>query len=151
MYAGAPVLNADFDKDVKFVKLWGYGMIFEWTIAKSLNYVSVYNPVDKQTGIPYNSTMLCNFLLVALSQRSLSVQEIRLYFSQDLVMISRDELYTQFEKLFLPFKPEVWIWLIVTILTAILTFIAIKFTPKHVQRFIFGRGGVSAFAEFIVS
>lgn len=146
MYPASPVTNADFDTDGKLVNLWGYGMMFEQEISKRLNYVSVYNPYNSNTGKSYNPTIEDDFLLIASAQRLLYDHKYFLHIShafttnEDLIFITKGELYSQFEKLFLPFEAEVWFWLSVTILAAILTIIAIKFTPKHVQRFVFGRG-----------
>lgn len=55
---------------------------------------------------------------------------------EEIILISRSKPYTQFEKLFLPFKIEVWT--IITLSAAVVTIFILRFTPKYSQQFVFG-------------
>lgn len=55
------------------------------------------------------------------------------------IMVPPGESYTSFEKVFLPFKDEVWIWIIITFAAVFITIFVLYLTPKYVQNFVFGR------------
>ena len=55
-----------------------------------------------------------------------------------IFLVSQPALYTQFEKIFLPFQIEVWIWLMVSLAIGVLVIFLLNFTSKHTQKFIFG-------------
>lgn len=46
--------------------------------------------------------------------------------------------YSSFEKLFLPFEIEVWIWLAVTLVVAVAIITSVNLSPLAVQEFVFG-------------
>lgn len=60
-------------------------------------------------------------------------------FDNAVLLIPPGELYTPLEKLFLMFELEVWIWIAVTLLTALRTIQIVNLAPRKIQRFIYGR------------
>lgn len=55
-----------------------------------------------------------------------------------VVLVSKPELYSQFEKNILPFQYEVWILLISTLVFAAVVITLMKFTARSKQQFVFG-------------
>jgi hypothetical protein len=148
-----------FDYDVKtdiWYNVWGYGHKMTKVISKSLNFTFHYNPFDLLLNLTYNASLEHSDLyLRALStRRKLMFHEDSLIsrpFSvvEELVLLSRPEIYTPFKKLFLPFDWDVWIWLIITMAVAIITIYIIKFTTKKIQNFVFGNGISSPVLNFV--
>lgn len=58
---------------------------------------------------------------------------------QELIIIAHGELYTPLVKLFLPFDMATWIWISIYMVVGAVVIVIVKFTPKLVQSFIFGR------------
>lgn len=56
----------------------------------------------------------------------------------EIILISRSEPYTQFEKIILPFEKEVWHWLIATVAIAAMMILVLKFMKKNIQNLVFG-------------
>lgn len=55
------------------------------------------------------------------------------------ILVPSGEAYTSFEKLFLPFDDDVWIWIGITIAAAFATIFIVNFLPRFVRDFVFGR------------
>lgn len=61
------------------------------------------------------------------------------YIDHWVFLIPPGELYTQFEKVFLPFQPEVWISIVVFLLFSVVVIQLIKLTSENFQSLVFGR------------
>lgn len=114
------------------------------TIEKSLNFTTFYDLLDYRPSYSKNPKKAIDFNINAYPLRALSHASASSYFTHpfytqiDLFLIPPGELYTSFEKMLLPFDFDVWIWMIVTFSTGILTIAIVKRTPKQIQNFIFG-------------
>jgi len=56
------------------------------------------------------------------------------------IFMSPTELYTNFEKLLLPFDDTTWIFLVAIFSTAAIFTFVMKFMPKNIRRIFYGRG-----------
>lgn len=141
---GQPITEVGFSRDGTMTSVFGYGVIIFDEISNRLNYASAYNAYFLDNQSFYSPTLRVDFLIMAVSLRIVSNSKA-LHFTypftttEDVIVISRSELYTQFEKLFLPFEIEVWYWLIATLSMAVLTIFVLKFAPKYVRCFVYGR------------
>jgi hypothetical protein len=61
------------------------------------------------------------------------------WFDTSVFFIPPGELYTPFEKMFLPFEDELWIANVVTLSIGFVTIKIVNFTIKKVKSFVFGR------------
>jgi hypothetical protein len=133
-------------------ELDGYGKIFIEEIAKSLNMstrlLTIYNP--NRFLEPFDVLVSTNFMRQLFTTKK-ALNKIRHYDTNPIefttypftvvdsvVLISQPSPYSQFEKVFLPFEKEVWVWLLVTLAGGLVAITIIKFTSKTVQRFVFG-------------
>lgn len=123
----------------------GYGVTFNEQISRSLNYTYFYN-VKMDNKKSHNKTLIRDFDLNVNSLRMMKLLDPKKkWFStepfmavDDIILISKALVYTQFEKIFLPFQIEVWHWMIATLVIAVLAIVVFKLTPKLVQNFVFG-------------
>jgi hypothetical protein len=65
------------------------------------------------------------------------------------ILIPPGELYSDYEKLFLPFDNGTWIVIAVTVIVAILFIIVVKLKPLKIQEAVFGRNNRSPLMNFI--
>lgn len=142
----APTCGYGFNREGKLINVWGYGIQIIEQIGNKLNFTIHYNPVLVVAGAPNkirNESLNIDYFILTAQQRQMfyhqSFQFVHPHTtSEDLIVISRNKPYTQFEKLFLPFEIEVWVWLIVTLLIAVVSILLVKLAPKYVQRFVYG-------------
>lgn len=130
-----PNIVIDQNSEGKVVNVWGIGINHLFEIEKQLNISVTFSP----DGIRPESNV--TLLAQPMRYKATMVDYDFCYphiTSEDLVLISRSVPYTQFEKMFLPFEIEVWVLLIVTLTTAVVTILIVKLTPKYVQKFVFG-------------
>lgn len=136
-------------------KIEGYGKIFIEEIASKINLRIKYYPIQVTSSFRVIQSDY-DILTYASSMRQVEAlaRNGKLYnaFATEshgfclhqfssidiVVLVSEPELYTQFEKIVLPFEIEVWIWLLVSLSVGISTIFLLKFTPKHTQKFVFG-------------
>lgn len=133
----------EFDGNNKLTKIWGQAIEINNIISAALNYSIHYNIINLPKTLKYSNQSLHYDILLfiyAIKRINYSEEVITTPFrmNAELIAIPPDEMYSQFEKLFLPFEIQVWIWLIVTMSTAVATIIVINFTPKKVKDFVFG-------------
>lgn len=127
----------------KLVKMTGYGPKIIETISKSLNFTIKYDVFPKEKSLG-NKKLTPDFstAITSLRQRSQTKNGgvVTFPFTQvDLIfLVSRFAPYTSFQKNFLPFEVEVWHWLIATLLFIATIIGIINFSPKNVQKFVFG-------------
>lgn len=142
-----PTSYVERDEKSNENRVKGHGIEFNDIISKSLNYSNYYNVYFLETGKQSNETLQHDFQLFALPSRLVSFhikEEPGIVMTQpfrsivEMILIPNDELYTPFEKLFLPFEAEVWIWLIATMTTAATVILVLKFSPRVKQQFVFG-------------
>lgn len=134
----------DFDDNGKIAKVWGFGPDLNQIIADNLNYTIHFKPC--LVSAPYkclNESLETDFMIHQVALRltkkfGRSFLTHPLDTSESLFLISRSIPYTQFEKLFLPFDIDTWIWLIITLSAAVVVIFFLKFTSKHVQDFVYG-------------
>jgi hypothetical protein len=140
----------------KPAKYDGYTTKFDKIISQKLNFTSVFNPVRmvfKETShhgllrCYKHNEKHCYLQYEVNSLRRLSRFEDRPFYTvtnafskaDEIILISRFKPYTTVEKVFLPFQPEVWKWLIGSLLVLVVTTCFIlTFTSKTVRSFIFG-------------
>lgn len=144
---GAEVAH-QFDHNQRRVKPCGKGIDLNDIISESLNFKSLYNLafINQFTLKPMwdDASIKADFKIsVHLTRRitALGIQGVvtqPFTMDREIILIPPDELYTQFEKLFLPFEEEVWFWLIVTMTTAVITIIVVGYAPAKVRKFVFG-------------
>lgn len=133
----------------------GHGVLIRMheTIAKHLNFRFVYKVV-KHDAETYDNVLLSNKIMKRF-ENGFSISPLALHFLYDdsesiilthpigtrvdLFVIPLGELYTPFEKMFLPFDFDVWVWMIVTFSTGIVTILVVKLLPEHVRHFVFGK------------
>jgi hypothetical protein len=56
------------------------------------------------------------------------------------IFVSPPELYSIFERLFLPFDEPTWTYLIITVVIGLVVIFLVNFTKKAWQNFVYGRG-----------
>lgn len=136
------------DGSQKIEKLYGRGVDLNDIIGGSLNYSIFYNQHLHDNRLKMrmqNESIENDYPLMAYSTRMIlgilsegGVVTQPFTMSKELIVIPPDELYSQFEKLFLPFDEEVWFWLFVTMSIAVITIVVIGFAPEKVRKFVFG-------------
>jgi hypothetical protein len=141
------------DENGLLVTMTGYILKVHEIISSSLNYsfrlwIEVQN---KSTSLDTFDYQLKNAfrdvrLEISSYRRNLQLQRVSSLSTSDryttvdeIILVSRFEPYSMFEKIFLPFEIEVWLWLIGTVVAFLLvSTIASFLTPRFVKRFIFG-------------
>lgn len=144
-YPKFPITGVDFDGQGKVIKTWGFGVFIFEEIGKSLNFTIYYNPHYLSKDKYENQSIEHDFSIQMYSFRYFDENSLyeadlsrSIMTNEELVLISRSEPYTQFEKLFLPFDVDTWLWLSITLSIAVLTIFILRFAPKNIQRFVFG-------------
>jgi hypothetical protein len=59
-------------------------------------------------------------------------------FDSQVIVVSKGEKYTNFEKVLLPFDTETWTYLILTFAGTFSIIFALNFTPRNVQNIVYG-------------
>jgi hypothetical protein len=144
-YPDEPFMNVTFHKSGKIKEINGYGATINKVISEALNYKLIFNPCDKNTE-EYDKTMNLDFVIRAGSIRSHNQNDLHMklmstqYFmsKNQIALIPKSPHYSSLEKLFMPFEIEVWIWLLVTYIVAVLTILVLNFASKKVQAFVYG-------------
>lgn len=141
-YPSHPAFDVRLDDMENVVEIVGYGTVFLREIGKHLNYTIQYNFFNQFTGTYYNASIKHDFMTFVHTLKSLTQSNIQVTWtfttSEDIILISKSDAYTQFEKLFLPFDDGTWLWLIITLSMALLTILLVKLTSTKVQNFVFG-------------
>lgn len=126
--------------------VWGWAIDFSAELAHYQNFTIHYTTLSFATRQWSNESLKWDYIVFTSSLREIFYKkrhELHIttpFTTADrLILISRFKPYTQFEKLILPFDEEVWHWLIVALITAMVTIFVVKLTAKEVQRFVFGR------------
>lgn len=122
----------------------GYAIEIIKELSKYFNYTITYNPFIynrkeyyKQTVKPDLSLLLLEISAVNdVSRNDLSHP---IHMDQHFIAITRGELYTPFEKLFMPFELEVWICFVTTFIISVITILVLKLLPRNIQTFVFGK------------
>lgn len=142
MLPAEPIAGVDFDKTGKMIKAWGYGIEMNEEIGRNLNYTSVYNPFFIKNESLHNKTMWPDFYIYSLRLRlipGMDCAHTHVFTTvEDFFLITKGKLFTPFEKLFLPFDDDVWMWMIITLAVALTTIFILKLTAKKYQNFVFG-------------
>lgn len=109
--------------------------IFE-TLAERLNFqVSYKHTKDGSTRIDYVYNARTLF---AASHYPMHLTTT--YKSSDtFFQITPGELYSPFEKLYIPFDIDTWVWIGVVFVVALIVITIVGFSPKDAQIFVFGR------------
>jgi hypothetical protein len=146
-------LQIDSDKNGRLLKARGYISTLHKIISRSLNYtyrmwIAVKNESTSLNDFERELTKAIRDFRLEISsyRRNLQLQRTSLLSTSDryttvdeIILVSRFEPYSMFEKIFLPFEVEVWLWLIGTVVAFLLVSAVASFlTPKFVKRFIFG-------------
>ena len=138
-----PPLNTAVIANRKLIRMIGIGPKTIETISKHLNFTLKYDPFhgDKSL-IGQNLPFDLQLMMASMRQRSGvkngGVFTFPFHKIDGIFMISRNGPYTPFEKNFIPFEAEVWLWLIATLLFIAASIAITNFAPTHVFKFIFG-------------
>jgi hypothetical protein len=136
----------------------GYVTKFNDIISKKLNFTFMYNPTyivqyfnESVISFKYgraNITLPSDLRYQTSSFRKVSLEGsngtaftvTKGYTKVDeIILISRFKPYTILEKVFLPFEPEVWYWLLGSmLLISLISLVVLKFASKAVRKFVFG-------------
>lgn len=145
-FRNEPSVDVKFDNSRKLKKMSGYGVTMHKEISKLLNYSLIINLYNSQTGTFYYKMDSYDFIIRSDSIRAQNTDDLmmKMMFTQSfmtlnqIIVIPTSQRYSQFEKLFLPFELDVWMWLSVTYATAVITILVFSFFPKKVQDYVFG-------------
>jgi hypothetical protein len=144
-------------------ELDGYGKIFIEEIAKSLNISSklLSIPHEKYFSEPFDVFVSTSSMRQLFTMKRFQ-NSIDFYATasdafvthpftviDSVLLIPQPSPYSQFEKVFLPFEKEVWVWLLVTLAGGLVAITIIKFTSKTVQKFVFGSRVLSPVLNFV--
>lgn len=143
-YPHHPVIQVDFDGET-YTRIWGYATTFNTQISQNLNYTFIYNPHNLYTNERFNKSMKVDFYISSTSMRRIFTEDPngrvitdRFTTIDNIILVSRFEMYSQFDKIFLPFESEVWYSLIATMLAAVFVVIVMTFAPKRIRDFVLG-------------
>lgn len=161
-YPQTNILQIDFNEQGNLTNVRGYGHVFNHEISKSLNYSYVYLPFDLRRN---NSLIAFDFAIKAESFRRIQFgnyglnQRIKYEYPfvtdryttiDEIILISRFEPYSQFEKIFIPFEIEIWHWLIVVMSIAVFVIRVLKsFASERVRAFVIGSKVQSPMLNFM--
>lgn len=150
-YPQTNVLQIEFNNQGNLTNIRGYGPVFNHEISKSLNYSYVYKPFDLKRK---ENITKCDFEIKAESFRRINLRTPldtfiekfvhpfvtdRFTTIDEIIIISRFETFSQFEKIFLPFEIEIWHWLIAVMSIASFVICILKtFASEKVKKFVFG-------------
>lgn len=153
-YPSEPILNVKYDNySVTKYTLNGYGITMIKEIAKNLNYSLYFNPYDRITKVTHNKSVNIDYFIhlipIRLVYLNWAVHIVPFTTTDVIILISRSEPYSPFEKLFLPFEVEVWTWMIITLTTAVTTIIVVSFFPKQIRNFVFGNRVTTPLMNFV--
>lgn len=142
-YPNEPSAGVEFDESGVLKNVWGYSVKLIEEISHNLNFKINFNPYQKHQKKFYFYSTTTDFVLIESAMRYAPRYGRRFFThpmttSEIMFLISKNDLYTQFEKIFLPFEFEVWVWLIITMSTGIIVISIIKLSSKHIQNFVFG-------------
>lgn len=137
-----PISNLNYENGT-ITKVWGYAIDINEILGKHLNYTYIYNPRNPYNGHYYNPTIGFDFkLIIAPISENADTLDVDfthpVILNREVIAVTRGELYTSFEKLFLPFKIEVWFCLILTFVIAVGTIALLKCGSRETQMFVFG-------------
>jgi hypothetical protein len=134
-FHGCPLYFDDFipDFDLPMYAIFGKELNFKFEYRKNL-------PDKNEVFFRYGYAG--KKLVLSHSIYTTHIQTSRIY-------IPPGELYSDYEKMLLPFDTSIWIAIGLMIVTASLTILAIKLKPPEVQEVIFGEKNRSPFMNFI--
>lgn len=141
-----PSFDAKFDDEGKLKEVSGYEATINQLISKFLNYNLSFNPFNANTGQLYDETLQIDFVirtgLVRLQDQNdlhMKLMTTQAFMVKNqIILITKSPRYSQFEKLFMPFELDVWIWLSATYVIAVFTITVLTFFSRRFQDFVFG-------------
>lgn len=141
-FQNIPYAEVLFDRNLKVTDVRGPMIDIHLIISKIMNFYVFYNFRDMENKKLVDPNIIADHRLSIepvrkpMSNATALIQPI---IAMDYFIIaSRSQLYSAFEKVFLPFEHEVWVWLAVTLGIGTATILLLKGTNKHVQKFVFG-------------
>jgi hypothetical protein len=146
VFPGYPVIKYSKNGEKRRV-VGGYGHSINHETSKQFNYRYEYYIYDYENQqYLHNEPKFVDFEIFVSSLRQVNVNEgfqgrimtAPVTTMDEIILISRSEPFTSFDKIFLPFEIEVWHWLIGTLTLFVAAIFIFKFTPGFVQRFVFG-------------
>lgn len=106
-------------------------------LQSGLNYsIKIIDPEQEDTIADVSLAVLP--MRVVLGNDQTSHPLYPLVSTETFFYVTLTELYTPFEKLFLPFQEDVWLCLILTFAIAVVVIFVLRFVPKKIQRFVIG-------------
>lgn len=124
------------------VNVYGYHFDMIHSLAPTLNFTPRFNPLIVETdqllyddSLNYNMGFSAQFSLYLRFPVFMTYP----YAILDVVVAAPiADKYSSFEKLFLPFDLQTWIWIIITFLASFLTILIVNFTSYVIKAFVFG-------------
>lgn len=115
------------------------------TLAEHLNFKYEFNGMDSRKKRKYVAPSLRNSIILVIrsgvvfhSIRRDSYNTQPYIFEKLNFLVPSGEPYTSFEKMFLPFDHETWIWLSITFAVTFATISAVSYFPKPIRDYVFG-------------
>lgn len=146
-YSGYTMINHD---ETGFT-VHGISPIVFRIASKKYNFIDAYWPTDVHINNPNSNISFIsmnNFVLeptvyfyisgskTALTKGMLTSNAF--YESKSVLFVTPAEAYTPYEKLFLPFDLQTWMFLVVTFFLTFLSIFTINRLPRIVQNFVYG-------------
>lgn len=135
VYPQDPATGIDFYRNGTIKKVWGYASKLNEVISHYLNYSISYNPLNAQTRRLYNKTQRNDFSIYVQKQRTQSKlihSTLPFTSTTDIILISRANPYTFFEKMFVLWN--IFIGIITTTFVAVVTTIASKIVYRKLRK-----------------
>jgi hypothetical protein len=124
------------------VKYSGYHVEMIKAISKSFNFEWELTPVSFHSGHKKRITdynIIESQLNIIHARPALIFMTQPFIFMNDYIAVPPGEDYDGYEKLFLPFDWQTWVWIIILFVAAFGTIFFVYFTKRNIRNFIFGR------------
>lgn len=124
-------------------EVFGYEASINEVISKFLNYKLIFNPYNKNTNEFYDENISFDFVIRTGLVRAQDQNDMHMTLmstqaftvKNQIILIPKSRKVYQFEKLFMPFEMDVWIWLMAMYFIATLVIFIFNFLPKKSSTF----------------
>lgn len=126
---------------VKKSTIEGFNIFLMAAAAEHLNFSIVFLPKNHKDEESIQFNLITKVQTPKSTKRYFGTQPY--HYEKLVIVVPPGQLYTSFEKLFLPFEIEVWTWIIITFVVVFSTILIVNFLPPFVGDFVFGRNVVT--------
>lgn len=130
--SGAYWSRSVFDSKNNEYRVSGLIPDFFWTVSENFNYKPKFQDDPNEAEVCFEIYRIENFGDSLLHMTSTFVE------IQDLILATPGELYSPYEKLWLPFDDTTWTLLLLTFLIAFVAIFIINRFPRHIRILIYG-------------